>query len=314
MIFLISTSRAQAALFVYLSELKNGLKVTPCESLSSTKIISDLINFYHNCSNTRELESKVRAFNSGKDVPSSVDDYLSTQIDSISSSSYSFAISVSGSKIVGHSIPVAEINACVSFYQHFKTWEGGDFYHRFVPSLKSTQILALIGESSGDVTAHISLHRPLSKLYYKNYGGERDDPFFAPFKLSVLDTIDRHSCVFDPSKIELSILRQDARHLVRLMSKSVKEELSRHASVKNGHRFLDIKSITVYDGGNIPHTITCNTQYQFPTQSKVSPIVDANSMEFYGAITRIRLDGGTYIAEVPVSEHLVLSEPHADFW
>ena len=180
--------------------------------------------------------------------------------------------------------------------------------------MQSTQILDLVNAFSGEISGYLTSKRHLKKLLFANYGVEREDALCSQFNPSVVDVIDKRKCVFDPHHVILSLYTKESTRDALVtedvpISKShSKVDLAPHAVVKpNGKRYLLVKSVSV--GG---HVITRDVKYLLSGQDRVSPSINADALVIHGGFVSVRLVGGRYSVEIPITEHLVISEAKTD--
>ena len=123
---------------------------------------------------------------------------------------------------------------------------------------------------------------------------------------SNLDAIEKRRCVFPPNHVALTVASSsgsDGINLFKLQMGNDKVDLKQFAILKpNGKKILMIKAVTVGDA-----IIDCNVNYLFPSQSRVSPLIDASSMIYHAGYISVRQVSGKFQVEIPVTEHLLLS-------
>ena len=306
--FSVRVSPAQAALYVYLSDL-GKLKIIPCSSFGSVKQLHELANFFHAMINPAYLSSEMAKANKGKaeDDQQSQEDFVAKTINTVAESSFSFAVSLTGDEVKG-SVLIGEVKACLSFYQQLKLASVG-FYQKLVGGLGSTQILNLIDSFTGEINGYFTSKRSVQKLLFENYAVEMEHALFSPFNSSVIAAIDKRKCVFDESHVVLTVDigvaagGMPATEDFKLKVANDKANLMDHSVVKpNGKRFMVVKAVTIKG-----HVIKCDVKYPMPGQDRVSPLFDAGTMVFRAGFVSVRLVAGKYQVEIPVTEDLTLS-------
>ena len=306
--FSIRVSPAQAALYVYLSDL-GKLKILPSSSFGSVKQVEELSNFFLAMINPGYLTSQITKANKDKaeDDQQSQEDFIAKTINTVAESSFSFAVSLTGDDVKG-SVLMGEVKACLSFYHRLKVLEVG-FYGKLVPGLRSTQVLNLIDAFMGEINGYFTAKRSLPKLLFEHYAVEREHALFSPFNSSVIAAIDKRKCVFDESHVVLTVDTgvasggMPATEDFKLQVGNDKANLREHSVIKpNGKRYMVVKAVTIAG-----HVIKCNVKYPIPGQDRVSPLFNADAMAFRAGFVSVRLVSGKYQVEIPVTEDLLLS-------
>jgi hypothetical protein len=189
------------------------------------------------------------------------------------------------------------------------------------PSLKATQVSAIIKGFVGEGKSYVSNRRDLDKQLHKDfYSSSPANALLNPVRKEVQEKRDRQLTMIDTNDVVLVVRVEGGEEKeFQLMKNDVKTDLAKFASTKgNGTRYLDIRRIklcTEREGnrkGLFRDFWNRPLEYNLASDAGVNSMVNASCIEYLPGYVRIYKVGDDFDVSIPVSERLNITDPKTD--
>jgi hypothetical protein len=213
-----------------------------------------------------------------------------------------------------------QVERCLAYFKELEKVEVGVF-PRLSPSLKATQVSAIIKGFVGEGKSYVSNRRDLDKQLFKDfYSSSPANALLNPVRKEVQEKRDRQLTMIDTNDVVLVVKVEGGEEKeFQLMKGSEKTDLATFASTKsNGTRYLDIRSIKLCteregnrksvfrDFWNRP------LEYNLASDAGVNPLVNQSTIEYLPGFVTVYKVGDEYDISIPVSERLNITDPKTE--